>query len=1383
LAVGGPDKARFPARGWPMILDGDGIPGLGVDGVPGVDVPEFIVGIGASAGGLEALERFFKAMPVDSRMAFVVIQHLSPDFKSLMDELLARFTSMAIHRVSEPVEMRMNTIYLLPPRKEMVMEGNTLRVQDKTADHLLHLPINTFFRALARERTDRAIAIVLSGTGTDGSLGLLDVHDLGGLVLVQSQESAKFDGMPRSAAATGVANAVLAPEDMPAVLLNYSRNPAQALLDTGMSGEGGGGGLPAVFDRLRQIYDLDFNLYKPGTISRRLDRRVSLGHVATLEAYCDRVLRDPVELDSLYKDLLIGVTRFFRDPEAFTILREKVIPALVDQVPPEDEVRVWVPGCATGEEAYSLAILFLEEFERRGRAPLLKVFASDVHRDSLQTAADGVYTEAALTELPPDLLNRYFLPEPGGNYRVTGQLRKQIIFSPHNVIRDPPFTKVDLVSCRNLLIYFQPVAQMKAIGAFYFALKAQGVLFLGPSESTGDLSQEFDVLERHWKLYRKVTEHRLPAEVRAPISLGDTRGLRRGPVADARLTRAYDVLLARFVPTGVLVNERREALHFFGNADRYLRPVPGRVSHDVVNMARGDLRIALSSGLQSCLKKLEKVSFRSIHVWDEAEREVVVNLTVEPLADRVSHSTLLLVQIEEVGLPLVVIGPTTSEPVFALSEESRERIQLLESELQHTKESLQTAVEELETSNEELQASNEELLAANEELQSTNEELHSVNEELYSVNAEHEHKIRELHEVAGDLRNLMQATEIGTIFTDREQRIRLFTPAALSVFNLLAQDIGRDIRHITSRIPKDDVFDQIAKVCASGEASDARVMTPDGRTYLRRIKPYVDLNKDAGGLILTFVDVTRLSEAETALRESERQFRLIFESAPDGILTADVEGRVVHANERVHRIFGYENGDLVGRLVEELMPAAVRGAHRQHREAHLGQGGATRAMGLDRDFPGLRRDGTEFRVEVGLSPVEIGGKRLMLAFVTDVTQRKEAESRRLRIEAKMIETAKLESLGVLAGGIAHDFNNLLTGILGSASLAAMELAKLGEHPSLRQSIRLIEEASQRAGDLCKQLLAYSGKGKFVVESLNLTVLVEQTIELVRASVSKHVELQFELDRDVPSVVMDATQIRQVVMNLVINASEAIGDQLGRIRVTTGVRHVETADLRMALGAEGAAEGDYVSLTVSDSGCGIAPEDMAKIFEPFFTTKFTGRGLGLSAVVGIIRGHRGLIRLQSRPGVGTTFEVLLPPSSRPVESVHRRAAPPAGWRGSGTVLVVDDEPAVRITSGRLLQALGFEVVMAVDGVDAVDIFGREPSRFAAVLLDLTMPRMNGEETFASLRRIRPDTRVVLMSGFNQDEATARFVADDLAGFLAKPFTSDALSTAMQTAMRR
>ena len=1472
-------------------------------------LPAFVVGIGASAGGLEALERFFKAMPVQSGMAFVVIQHLSPDFKSLMDELLARFTTMAIHRVEAPVEMRPNTIYLLPPRKEMTMEGNSLRVQDKPSDHQLNLPINTFFRSLAREQADKAVAIVLSGTGSDGSQGILDVHDTGGLVIVQSEESAKFDGMPRSALATGRAAAVLAPEEMPAALLSYASNPSRRLLEDGTARAAGG--LSAVFDRLKQVYELDFNLYKPATISRRLDRRVSLGRpMVTLEAYCAQVLDDPDELDLLYKDLLIGVTRFFRDPEAFAILRDEVIPGIFNQNP-EAEIRVWVPGCATGEEPYSLAMLFLEEFARRGRAPTLKIFATDVHRDSLKSASDEVYPLASLEGLPAGLREKYFVEAAAGHVRVTPQLRKLVVFSPHNVLRDPPFTRIDLVSCRNLLIYFQPMAQTKAIGAFYFSLRPKGVLFLGPSESLGGLANEFESINRHWKIYRKITDHRLSRELRPPMVWGESHGPRPGATGDQRLTRVYDALLSRYVPTGLLVNERREVLHVFGDADRFLRPPVGRVSHDLLAMARDDLRIALSSALQSCQKRLEKVTFRAVHVRDEQGIDTVIELSVEPLPDKQSASPTMLVLFRETGpavqaMPAVASLPADAgrTPVFDLGEGAREHITALEDEVRHAKESLQTAIEELETSNEELQASNEELLASNEELQSTNEELHSVNEELHSVNAEHELKIQELDEATGDLRNLIQATAIGTIFTDDKFCIRLFTPTALAIFNLLPQDVGRDIRHITSRVKDDNVFEQIATVSATGGTLESRIVTPEGCAYLRHIKPYISLNGRPGGLILTFVDITQLSLAESAVRASEEQFRLMIEHAPEGILMADSDGRIVLANAQLGQFFGYKPEELVGQPLEVLIPESLRKVHERHR-THYAQEPSGRRMGVGRELMARHRDGREIPIEVGLSPIQLGGRRLAIAFVNDITLRKQAdaslrasearfrtnfehagigmavisadghwleanrvlcgmlgyseetlrrmtfqelthpddrhvdrdlfpklltgeipvlrvetryrradgeylwvrvnsvvvrdeeghplqfisqlenitelkraEAERREIESKMIETAKLESLGVLAGGIAHDFNNILTGILGYASLGSAEVTP--DSP-FAETFAHIEVAAVRASDLCKQMLAYAGRAPSQTQAADLGILLQETADLVRHSIGRNIELSFDITPALPPVEVDSSQIRQVLMNLMINAAEAIGDRDGRIACRCFPLRVDDDYLQSHAPVPPVDEGEFVAIEIEDTGCGIKPENIRRIFEPFFTTKFTGRGLGLAATHGIMRTHRGGLEIASVVNEGTTFKLLLPVA---IQSSKRAVtlmpfASVASGRGR-TVLLIDDENQVLGPAQKILEKQGWRCQTASNGPSGVEIFAANPAEFALVMLDMTMPGWDGVRTLAELRKRDPGVRVLLMSGFSKKESLDRCGALKPDGFLQKPFLRGGLLQAVEAA---
>ncbi|HXE52740.1 MAG TPA: chemotaxis protein CheB, partial [Tepidisphaeraceae bacterium] len=479
----------------------------------------YIAAVGASAGGLEALERLFRSTPTDSGVAFVVIQHLSPDFKSLMDELLARHTKMTIHRVEDGMAVQPNCIYLMPPRKEMIISGGKLLLTDKDPQQELSLPIDHFFRSLAQDAGPRAIAIVLSGTGSDGSRGIRDIHEAGGLVLAQSEETAKFDGMPKSALDTGVVDAVLGPEEIPKAIGEYVKRHTAGVRgqEIPSSEIEAAHGVDAIFKLLRDEYGIDFSHYKPNTVARRIERRLSLNQAVDLDDYVQRLRSDPRELNSLYRDLLIGVTRFFRDRESFDRLEKDIIPDLLARKRPGDEIRFWIAGCATGEEAYSIAILLHERMQLFGRSMNVKVFATDVHGASLEIASAGVYDEEALSEVKPSRLATYFTKKQDG-YHILPEVRQMIVFARHNVIKDAPFTKIDLISCRNLLIYFQPAAQKKALSLFHFGLRTGGVLFLGPSESPGELAPEFETLDEHWKIYRKRRDIRLPADLRLPMS-------------------------------------------------------------------------------------------------------------------------------------------------------------------------------------------------------------------------------------------------------------------------------------------------------------------------------------------------------------------------------------------------------------------------------------------------------------------------------------------------------------------------------------------------------------------------------------------------------------------------------------------------------------------------------------------------------------------------------------------------------------------------------------------------------------------------------------------------------------------------------------------------
>jgi two-component system CheB/CheR fusion protein len=1259
-------------------------------------------------------------------------------------------------------------------------------------------------------------------------------------------------------------------------------------------------GLTAVFERLREAYGIDFNLYKPATISRRIERRLSLVQLSNVEDYCHRVLTDPAELDALYRDLLIGVTRFFRDPEAFDVLRQKIVPGVVDSVAPEEDVRIWVPACATGEEAYSLGILFLQELDQRKRPPNLKIFATDVHRDSLRIAAEGLYPEESLEPMPTRLREEFFAREPDGRFRVLARLRKAMLFSPHNLIKDVPFNRIDFVSCRNLLIYFQPTAQTRAITAFHFALKLKGILFLGPSESTGDLERDFETVDRQWKIYAKTSDNRLPLDLRVRAPIGAPLPPRPAANSDPRLARVYDQLLNQFMPPGVLVNDKREAIHLFGNANRFVRPQAGRLTHDLVGMCEGDLRIALSSAIQNALKRGERVVLRSVRV-PHGDDQTIVDVAAEPLIDKTTGSAFVLVNfLEERPAPQPTRLPETT---VDLDAEAKNRVQHLEAELQDTRESLQTMVEELETTNEELQASNEELLASNEELQSTNEELHSVNEELYSVNAEHEQKIRELAATTADLRNLMDVTHAGIVFTDTQQRVRLFTPGAAELLNLLPQDTGRPLAHITSRTKGDDLLEDLALVEKTRKPTEKEVRTLEGRRFLRRITPYHDADRQHAGLVVAFLDITALVEAQETVRASEHRFRLITETLPQLVWTAHRDGPCDYLSQRwadytgvpvAHHLglgwleqihpedhaavleswtasmrtgeplemeFRIRRHDGVFRWfntravllqdaspqttkwlisstdVEEQRRSADELREREHRfrqmaneapvmiwladadgqrvflnQTWLDTTGRTHPReAVDAWLADLHPDDREafaraywegihehrsFESECRLrcangeyawifarAKPRLGAENTFLGLIgccTDVTQQKELAREQKRIENKLEETAKLESLGILAGGIAHDFNNILTGILGNVSLAQMDVPP--DSP-LRQSLQAVHRAALRASDLCKQMLAYSGRGRFVLKRVELGWLVKDTTNLIHASISKNVRLDLELAANLPPVEMDVPQIQQVIMNLVINASEAIGDQPGVIRITTGAC-TGPADLAgLEIISPDRSANAYIYLRVADNGCGIGADSLRRIFDPFYTTKFTGRGLGLAAVLGIVRGHKGALYVSSELGQGTSFRLLLPWTDSPPPASE--APPGAGsdsTPGHGSILVVDDEEAVRTTVGRILERHGYRCALAADGIDGLRQYSQSPHQFRLVILDLTMPGLSGTQTFAELRRLNPEAKVLLISGFSENDAISRFSDTAPDGFLQKPIGLEDLLAAVADVLK-
>ena len=883
--------------------------------------PPFVVGIGASAGGLEALEQFFGAVPENSALAFIVIQHLSPDFKSLMVELLERHTSLAVQRIENDMLLEPGKIYLNPPRHNVLLNEGRFRLIEQEESGGLNMPIDVCFRSLARDLGESSIAVILSGTGSDGSRGIVEVHRAGGLVVAQDPESSGFDGMPRSAQASGVVDALAAPGELAQLVHDYAARPAgfrERLLDASEEVEHE---LTALLRVFRSNYGIDFAQYKPATFHRRLERRMRLDGYDEIEVYLEHLQKDPDLLNQLYRDVLVEVTEFFRDRAAFDLLEQSVIPDLVAQTNPKEAIRVWVAGCATGEEAYSIAMLFMNACAPEQRE--FKVFATDVHQNSLQIASTGVYTKQAVGRIPEPFRER-FVERRGDLFHIREDLRRSVLFAPHDVTKDPPFTKCDLVTCRNMLIYLLTDAQHRAIANFHFALKTSGLLFLGPSETAGKHEREFETVDQRWRIYRKLRDVRLGDVPRGHLSSALQRAV-RAPVAavasplvdraeNSNASGVLEQILEEHLPPSLLVNEHFELVHSFGEARRILVQPKGSSTLDVVKMVEGDLRTALAAALNRSARQASRAAYRRVRVG-EGDSAKVMDLSVTPYEK--GGSRMYLVRLEE----QVATTPVAEaqDEVYDATGERQSRISELEEELEATRDALKSTVEDLEAANEELQSTNEELVASNEELQSTNEELHSVNEELYTVNAEHQRKIEELTELSADMDNLLTCTEIGTIFLDEELRIRSFTPAIAETFHMLDRDVGRPIEHIASKLDNLDVTADARQVLETNEALESKVQSAEGATYLQRMTPYRAPSRDVAGVVLTYVAVPQLDAVERRFESLVQNLTDVVwvSAAPDG-------GKVEYVNDSFERIWGvpaerlYADGHLwVESIVEE----------------------------------------------------------------------------------------------------------------------------------------------------------------------------------------------------------------------------------------------------------------------------------------------------------------------------------------------------------------------------------------------------------------------------------------------------------------------------------
>jgi two-component system CheB/CheR fusion protein len=1219
-----------------------------------------VVGIGASAGGLAALRNLLNHVPPDSGLAFVIVVHLSPDHESHLAQLLQPHVRFPVAQVSETTRVEPNHAYVIPPNANLNSIDTHLRLSKLEARRTERAPIDHFFATLAKTHDGNAIAVILTGTGSDGTLGIKDVKANGGLVIAQDPNEAEYDGMPQSAIATGMVDFILPLAEIPSSILRFERTQPRVppVSDGEEVSQDDLALLHKVFAQLRARTDRDFSRYKRSTVLRRISRRMQLNYVEDLPGYLETLRERPDEVRALADDLLITVTHFFRDREVFERLQNEEIPRLFARKAPQEIIRVWSVGCATGEEAYSLAMLLTEEASRREAAPPIQVFASDLHSRSLEKAREGIYSGDIETDVSPERLKRFFQRENGG-FRIRKEIRDLVVFAPHNLLADPPFSRMDIIACRNLLIYLERDVQRDAIELFHYSLNPEGALLLGSAESM-DGADLFLIEDKKLCIFRK--RNVPPREPRLPVFPltrsrlpGDTAARVEHRLEQIAYGSLHQQMVEQYAPPSILVSPENRLVHLSEHAGRYLVHPGGEPTTSILMVVRDEMRIELQASLQLAREKKFQLDSKPIDVKFNGHSRPVV-LHVRPALEPERDGFVLVIFEEREPRVQGVTTPASPSPSSAHTE----RLEELESELSVTRQRLQAIIEEYETSREEMKASNEEMQSTNEELRSTmeeletsKEELQSINEELQTVNQQNKHKVDELAQLSSDLQNLLSATDIATLFLDRDMRILRFTPKLSELFNVRVADRGRPISDLTHRLGYGELVSDAESVLNRLIPIEREVQDEAGRWYLTRVLPYRSTEDRIEGVVITFIDIDTRKRAE-------EQVRLVFEAAPNGMLVSDETGKMVMINSEMERLFGYTREEMMGQSVDMLVPQGLRSNHARLRQDYAAEP-RTRAMAERLDLHGQRKDGVLFPAEVGLSPIDTGHGVWCLAAIVDITQRRRVEEQRIELvakdralasektlratEAELARVVRALSVGELATSIAHEINQPLAGVVTNAE-AATRWLEGGEPnvPEARNSLNLIVRDGARAGKVIRRIRDFIKKEEPALEPLNLNEVVREAVGMTESELIKRgMNLRWDLSDALPLVRGERVQLQQVIVNLMLNAVDAM-------RVSTG------KDLLVR--SEVLSGGSKVRVSVQDSGLGIAPQDIPRMFEAFYTTKTTGMGMGLSISRTIIEGQGGRIWAEPNDGPGLTvwFELPAADSSPPPDFGDLLSAP-------------------------------------------------------------------------------------------------------------------------------
>jgi two-component system, chemotaxis family, CheB/CheR fusion protein len=1340
---------------------------------PERSLPFPIVAIGASAGGIEACSALLEALPADTGMAFVVVQHLSPEHESVLPEILSRATRMRVTAIKGEMPVEPDHVYVIPPNKSLAFGHGMLRPAPRAALRGQARPIDHFMRSLAEEHGHKAIGIVLSGTATDGTLGLEEIKAGGGITFAQDSTAGQ-SGMPRSAIDSGMVDFVLPPQDIARELERIARHPFVAPADVDPPAQE-----PAfseVLDALRHSTGVDFSDYKRNTLYRRITRRMVLHKLHGLREYVSFLQAHPGEVQSLYQDVLINVTSFFRNPEAYEALKTTVFPKLAEGRERNEPVRVWALGCSTGEEAYSLAMAYIEYAERAGKRAPMQVFAADVNGQGIERARAGVYPKGIVQDVSPERLRRFF-NEVDGGYRIAKPIRDMVVFARQNALTDPPFSQLDLIACRNMLIYLEPVLQQRLIPLFHYALRQDGYLWLGASETIGTYRDLFDLTDARNKIYaRKPGKHtpRLDApkggwRLSGVPAVAKRIVLPREGIGPDPLKEADRLVLMRYAPPGVLLNEDFEVLQFRGETGAYLSPSPGRASLNLLKMLREGLLVAVRGALhrvrrEKATTREEGLRVRSDGGWRE------VDVVVMPVRSGAPAEGAYLVLFEEPAHRIEARAHALAAETRAAAqkvapshdESSQQEMARLKQELAATREYLQSVIEQQESANEELQSANEEVQSSNEELQSINEELEtskeeieSTNEELATVNDELQARNIELSQTNNDLVNLLASVSMAIVMLGPDLRIRRFTQPAERLLNLIPADVGRPISDIQFNIGIPALETMVAEVIDTGATREREVRDPDGRWFLLRVRPYRTAENKIEGAVVILVDIDNLKRAEQSMRESEQRFAVLADSAPVLIWVDDLAGCrfVNHAFEE----FVGEPESEIRRLGEAAF------VHPDERRAFVqSYDDAVRGKREFQMRARMRRADGAYRwmkmvaIPRFVAPDQLGG---FVGCGFDITDIADAEAALVELDR-----GKNEFLAMLA----HELRNPLSGVRNALRL----FSESADTAVVSQARDIIDRQTVNMMRMIEDLLDVSrityGKIQLRPEPVDLRELLERA---VRSSDDERNALKQTIKARLPAgplvVKGDPVRLDQIFTNLLANAS----------KFTREGGHIWLTVEREAFGPDARPT---VTVRVRDDGVGIDPEILPRIFELFVQADRgterarSGIGLGLTLAKRLVELHGGTIEAKSAGnGLGSEFVVRLPaaggPSAAAVEPRRDKSVQDASRR----VLIVDDDRDSGESLKMVFSISGHAVQLIARGADAVPAAAE--FRPDLIVLDIGLPDLDGYQV---ARNLRADPRtakvaIVAVTGFGRDTDRARSRQAGIDFHMTKPVDHDAL----------